>query len=178
MPLRHALLGLLDREPMHGYRVRQHAREHSWIYPMTNASIYPALHALEDEGFVSHQAEIHNGRTRKVYAITDAGRRELRRWLEEPTSASPSLRDQMLLKIAMQREDTMEISRHWVAQALAEVETEIERHDKQLATADGATHYAQLVAEYGVEILKLRRRFLQRVLDECTVSQEAPSLSA
>lgn len=178
MPLRHALLGLLDWRPMHGYKLRQYAKEYSWIYPMTNASIYPALHTLEQEGFVAHHSEIHNGRARKVYAITDAGRRELRHWLESPTAAPQSLRDQMLLKIAMQRDETMDVSRQWIERALADLDEEIQRHDRQVRTADDRLGYASIAMEYGADMLQLRRRLLQRVLDECLPRHAAPSLSA
>ena len=178
MPLRHTLLGLLDWKSMHGYLLRQYAKEYSWIYPMTNASIYPALHALEEEGFVSHEAEIHNGRARKVYAITDAGRSELRAWLESATAPSPSFRDQMLLKIAMQRDDTMEISRNWVETALRDLEVEIERHEKQLQGVSEHAQYARLAIEYGMDMLQLRKRFLERVLEYATPQQQASSLSA
>ena len=53
--------------------LRALAKGYSWIYPMTNANIYPTLRTLEEEGFVEHHSEVHDGRLRKIYAITDAG---------------------------------------------------------------------------------------------------------
>ena len=145
MPLKHTLLGLLQWQPMHGYLLRQHAKEYAWIYPMANASIYPALHALEKDGFIDHKPEIHNGRARKVYEITDAGRQELRHWLVSGADQKPSFRDQMLLKIAMQSDETMPDARSWLEETLAEVEAEAE-----------AVHVRHRAARYEKEPASMR----------------------
>lgn len=164
MPLRHTLLGLLQWQPMHGYRLRQHAKEYAWIYPMANASIYPALHRLEEEGFIGHQTEIHNGRARKVYQITAAGRQELRQWLADRSRQKPSFRDQVLLKISMQSDDTVAEAQGWLEEELAEVENEFR---ESLETEGNIPHlsiYARLAMSYGAELIGLRKRFLEQVL--------------
>ena len=178
MPLRHTLLGLLDWQPMHGYRLRQHAKEYSWIYPMTNASIYPALHGLEEDGFITHHSEIHNGRARKVYEITGEGRSELRRWLEDPTSQSASFRDQLVLKVAMQSDETIRVSRTWLEEAITALDDEIEKQDQGLGGSVDSAKYAQLAADYGTEMLRLRRRFLEQVLAEASLAAEQPRSAA
>ena len=76
MSLPHTLLGLLDRSPAHGYQLRELARGYSWIYPLSNANIYPALRKLELNHWVEHHEEPHGGRVRKVYHVTEAGRAE------------------------------------------------------------------------------------------------------
>lgn len=178
MPLQHTLLGLLDRGPRHGYRLRQDAKRYSWIYPMTHASIYPALHDLEKKGFVSHHAEVHNGRARKVYAITDVGRRELRDWVASPTRSAPSFRDQLVLKIAMQSEDTMGMSREWVEEALAAVREELFHHERHIEERGELGQYAHRALEYGADLLRLRMRFLEDVLAEDPPVREARTASA
>jgi PadR family transcriptional regulator AphA len=170
MSLRHTLLGLLADGPTHGYRLRKQAREYSWIYPMTNASIYPALHELEQAGFISHHSEIHNGRARKVYAISDAGRDELRRWLCEPTEAWQSVRDQMVLKIAMQNDESLPLSRAALEGALDELKSEIEHHRQRIEEESPSAKYARLTLRYGAELLDLRRRFFEQVLAACEPS--------
>lgn len=164
MPLRHTLLGLLDWQPMHGYLLRQHARQYSWIYPMTNASIYPALHGLEEDGFITHHSEIHNGRARKVYQISDAGRGELRRWLTEATPQAVSFRDQMLLKIAMQSDDTIGPAQYWIEEVLAELRREHDQQARNMEPDGDQTSYARLAMAYGLEMVRLRIRFLEQVL--------------
>jgi len=173
MPLQHTLLGLLDRGPRHGYRLRQDAKRYSWIYPMTHASIYPALHDLEEKGFVTHHSEVHNGRARKVYAITDAGRGELRRWLASPTRSAPSFRDQVVLKIAMQSDETMATSREWIEEALEDVREALDVHRRELESGSERGPYAHLALEYGAELLRLRLRFLEDVLEQSAPRREA-----
>jgi DNA-binding PadR family transcriptional regulator len=164
MPLRHTLLGLLNYQPMHGYLLRQYAKEYSWMYPMTNASIYPALHGLEEDGFISHRSEIHSGRARKVYEITEEGRVELRRWLIDPSPQSLSFRDQTLLKVAMQSSETMAYARLWVEELIDSLRDSVSQHERDLKEADSMAHYTRLTMEYGVEMLRLRIEFLEKAL--------------
>lgn len=72
--LRLYLLSLLAERPMHGYELMQALSERfGGTYAPSAGTIYPRLARLEEEGLVTKQAD---GR-RTVYAITDAGRREL-----------------------------------------------------------------------------------------------------
>jgi DNA-binding PadR family transcriptional regulator len=165
MPLRHTLLGLLNWKPMHGYLLRQHAKEYSWMYPMTNASIYPALHALEKAQYVTHRTEVHNGRARKVYGITDGGQDELARWLVDPASQSMSLRDEGLLKLAMQSDETLDRARAWVEKAREELVFEVDAAERVLKDDEEMTRFTRIAMEYGLDMMRLRVAFLERLLD-------------
>ncbi|MGN6090370.1 MAG: PadR family transcriptional regulator [Actinomycetales bacterium] len=72
--LRLYLLRLLDESPRHGYDLMR-ALEERFLgtYVPSAGTIYPRLSRLEDEGLVTHT----DSEGRKVYAITEAGRREL-----------------------------------------------------------------------------------------------------
>lgn len=73
--LRLYLLKLLDEAPRHGYEVIRLLEERfQGLYAPSAGTVYPRLSKLEAEGLVSHTTEPGG---RKVYAITDAGRREL-----------------------------------------------------------------------------------------------------
>jgi DNA-binding PadR family transcriptional regulator len=162
MAIRHTLLGLLGWEPMHGYRLRQVAQAYSWMYPMTNASVYPALHELEREGFIVHDTEVHNGRARKVYRITDRGRGELRRWLAIAPEGEASLRDQMLLKVSMLDDTTLPAASGWLDDAIDQIRQQLADSIGE-ATDDTQTPYTRISREYGHELLRLRLRLLERV---------------
>lgn len=73
--LRLYLLKLLDEEPRHGYDIIR-ALEDRFLgtYAPSAGTIYPRLARLEEEGLVTHS----ESEGRKVYAITEAGRAELR----------------------------------------------------------------------------------------------------
>jgi DNA-binding PadR family transcriptional regulator len=71
--VRSAVLALLDDRPMHGYEMIQELEERTGgRWRPSAGSIYPTLQLLEDEGLVS--AEEVEGR--KVYSLTDAGKKE------------------------------------------------------------------------------------------------------
>ncbi|ERK70946.1 transcriptional regulator, PadR family, partial [Leifsonia aquatica ATCC 14665] len=72
--LRLYLLSLLDESPKHGYELIQALSDRfGGTYTPSAGTIYPRLAKLEEEGLVTKQAD---GR-KTVYAITEAGRREL-----------------------------------------------------------------------------------------------------
>jgi PadR family transcriptional regulator AphA len=82
MSLRHAMLGLLAVQPATGYDLRRRfdtSLSNAWH--ASHSQIYPELVKLEDEGLVEVIAE--GARRSRTWALTDAGRAELRRWLVE-----------------------------------------------------------------------------------------------
>lgn len=82
MSLRHAVLGLLARQPSTGYELtRTFDRSLRTSWHASHSQIYPELAKLEAAGLVEIVG--HGARRSKTYGITAAGRAELRRWLVE-----------------------------------------------------------------------------------------------
>lgn len=72
------ILQALVNEPNHGYRIAQSIRERSQgVLDFKEGTLYPALHKLENEGLVESYEETENGRIRRYYRITKAGRKTL-----------------------------------------------------------------------------------------------------
>jgi DNA-binding PadR family transcriptional regulator len=96
----YALLALLDRfGELTSYEIKdalESSVENFWPVPHTTAYQEPAR--LESGGYLSSRQEV-GGRRRRRYALTDAGRKALRDWADEPVAAEPQLRDELLLKI-------------------------------------------------------------------------------
>lgn len=88
MSLRHALLALLHAQPMTGYSLaKQFDRSVAYVWHAPHSQIYPELRRLESDGLITGRAEARGARgTKRLYSITDDGRAELRRWVEEPTT--------------------------------------------------------------------------------------------
>lgn len=166
MTLRHTILGVLDWIPMHGYALREMTRGYAWIHPMSNVNLYPTLRELETAGLVKHVEEVHDGRLRKVYSITEEGRVELHRWLTDASHPSGSYRDPVLLKLCLLRPETLAGAEPWVASELernAAVLEEAERFLKE--NRDRIPRYSLLVAEHGRNLVELRVELLRRVLE-------------
>jgi DNA-binding PadR family transcriptional regulator len=71
-------LGVLALGPAHGYAVIQRLRACSdGELDLPEGTVYPALHRLEAAGFVAAEMHEVQGRRRKVYSLTAAGRAEL-----------------------------------------------------------------------------------------------------
>lgn len=90
MSIKHALLGFLNYAPMTGYELKQHfdsSIHHFWNANLSQ--IYPTLNRMKDDGLLAMEVEYQQDKpNRKVYYITDAGRDELQRWLQEPKELS------------------------------------------------------------------------------------------
>lgn len=99
MSLRAAILGFLEIEPTTGYTLRQRFEGSvGSFWSVTQSQIYRELHSLEEEVLVVCRIEPGDGKpARKVYALTEAGKRALSQWLEEPLEPL-QLRHPLLLK--------------------------------------------------------------------------------
>jgi DNA-binding PadR family transcriptional regulator len=82
-----AALAYLTRSPMHPYELGRTLRENgdARSVKFNPGSLYMVIQQLAKAGFVVEQETIRHGQRpeRTVYAITDAGRQELRDWLRE-----------------------------------------------------------------------------------------------
>lgn len=101
---RYAILGFLSWGPMSGYDIRKMIEASVGnFWRESYGQIYPILRQLESEGLARCRVEPRDGRPdRKVYSISDAGRRELDAWLASPVDDQPS-RNELLLKLFFAR---------------------------------------------------------------------------
>jgi DNA-binding PadR family transcriptional regulator len=61
---------------VHGAWMAAELAEHG--YSISPGTLYPTLHRMEEEGLLRSGNEVVDGRTRRVYTISPAGRRALR----------------------------------------------------------------------------------------------------
>ena len=77
------LLALLEGRDMYGYEMIEALRTRSnEVFRLKAGTLYPLLHSLEAQGWVTSSDGVANGRTRRYYAITRDGRAALA-WLEQ-----------------------------------------------------------------------------------------------
>ena len=78
------ILKTLALEPRHGWAIAKRIQQMSNDVLLVNqGSLYPALHRLEQQGWIRAQAGVTDtGREAKFYALTAAGRTQLARELE------------------------------------------------------------------------------------------------
>jgi len=77
------LLSVLAAGPAHGYALSAELRRRSeGQLVVVEGSLYPALHRLEDAGWVTSTWELGEGRRRRSYGLTRAGKDALREEIE------------------------------------------------------------------------------------------------
>ena len=78
------LLASLQSGPAYGYALIQHLRQRTGgQLDLTEGTVYPALHRLEEAGYLSSQMQTVDSRRRRLYAITRLGEAELERLRRE-----------------------------------------------------------------------------------------------
>ena len=78
------ILKTVALEPTHGWAIAKRIQQVSGdVLQINQGSLYPALHRLEQQGWLKAQAgRTAAGRETRVYALTAAGRKQLERELE------------------------------------------------------------------------------------------------
>jgi transcriptional regulator len=75
------IMKIIALQPMHGWAIAQRIRQlSSDVLQLQQGSLYPALHRLEREGWITAEwGASENNRRARFYRLTRAGRRHLER---------------------------------------------------------------------------------------------------
>jgi DNA-binding PadR family transcriptional regulator len=170
-PLALAVLVLLFERPMHPYEMaatlRERRQEES--IKLRYGSLYTVIELLQREGFIVPRETLRDGRRpeRTVYALTSAGRAEMRDWLREllstPVKEYPQFVAGLSLLGALAPEE-----------ATALLEERVHRLEQQIrelrATLDvlyrerGLEPLVLVEAEYRVAMLDAERQFVDTLV--------------
>jgi DNA-binding PadR family transcriptional regulator len=97
------LLGLLERQPSHGYDLK---RDYDAFFgrgkPLPFGQVYSTLGRLARDGkVVISEVGPGEGPDRKRYVITDLGATEVETWLTEPVEPEPHLQTVLFAKVVL-----------------------------------------------------------------------------
>ena len=75
------LLKILALEPLHGWAIGQRLKQISGaVLQVSDGSLYPALHKLEQEGWITAEWKpTENNRRAKFYSLSRLGRKQLQK---------------------------------------------------------------------------------------------------
>ena len=98
-----ALLGLLEREPSHGYDLK---RDYDEFFgrgkPLPFGQVYATLARLARDGkVIAAEAAPGAGPDRKRYVITEQGVSDLESWLTAPVEPEPHLQTVLFVKVVL-----------------------------------------------------------------------------
>ncbi|HUC37567.1 MAG TPA: PadR family transcriptional regulator [Acidimicrobiales bacterium] len=190
-----AILGLLETQALHGYEIRKRLREDLGVFANVSfGSLYPALSRLERQGAVEaienpgrsgpevpmtgslsgERAALrarrsgagHSRRGRKVYRITDEGRRQFAELLDSERDSNSDDARSFSLRLALARYlppqarmRLLERRRAQLAQRLAQARACAE------AAADRLDVYARSLMEHATESTEREVSWLDQLLE-------------
>src|SRR3954447_25873116 len=109
--MRYPVLASLAAAPAHGYEIKRGLEERfgSAVAPLNIGQVYTSLQRLQRDELVVDEEAHEGGRDRRVYRLTDAGRRALEEGVgtargPTPPRAPPRLRDDFFMKLVFARE--------------------------------------------------------------------------
>lgn len=169
-----AVLSYLSRGPMHPYELGRTLRENDdgRSIKFNHGSLYMVVGQLEKAGFVAARETTRAGQRpeRTVYAITEAGRHELRDWLrelvEEPQHEYPHFVAALSLIGALPPDEAVELLRRRlerIADQRAGIRELVDR------TVAGGVHPLFLVEEeYRIALLEADGAFVEGLIARIT----------
>ncbi|MEI7848934.1 MAG: PadR family transcriptional regulator [Chloroflexota bacterium] len=176
MPLEHAILALIEFEPMSGYDLKKFFDQsvaHFWS--ATQSHIYKSLDGLGKQGWAEVHVVQQDGKpNRKVYQITEAGHIELRRWLVTPLPMDP-VREASLIQIFFSHFSTnaeiaalfearMQAIRAQIATLRSEAQAAIDENATRVGV-ERAHQLWQITLDYGIDYFEFQLAWHARMLN-------------
>jgi len=166
--LKTVMLGFLAQGSWTGYELKHlMGRSVGFFFGSSYGSIYPALRDLEGDGLVRSDEVIQSGRpNKKVYEITDEGRRRFGAALEQPP-ARDTFRSEFLMHLFFGHlhdpESLLEIVRRRREETLAETKV-LEGVREEFR--ETATPYQFMTLRSGLHQMRAELEFLDEIEPE------------
>lgn len=152
---------------MSGYEIKKlMSYSTAFFSNVSFGSIYPTLKRFEDSGLVISKEVIENGRFKKVYEITEEGRRNFHDWLEEPLKPF-IFKYEMLVRIFFAGNMPKDKFTGLIKQHIEQIR-EIDSTLEQIDQGPGQTgdKYQQLTLRFGRDFYAFIIQWYEQLLDE------------
>lgn len=170
----HFILGLLTQRPMSGYDIKRFLESFGWLVGSPSfGAIYPALHALLQDGLVTVKVlSDENKPPRKIYTITQTGKRALQEWIHQPLTANTSIRAFTMRLILADHVSTDGLIAH-LRQRHAQVADHRAALERMNGDLDGEMDTGQrLTLNYGLTIANAELLWLENVLQQLALGKQ------
>jgi DNA-binding PadR family transcriptional regulator len=155
---------------MSGYDIKCFLNGLSWLIDSPSfGSLYPALHALLEDGLVTVEVIPQQDKPpRKIYSITDVGKQTLQEWVRQPVASDASLKA-FLMRLILANN----LSRPDLVALLEQRHTQVSGHLQQTAEAieEDTDLGERLALGYGVAVANAELTWLDKALGR--LSQDA-----
>ncbi|MFW9879487.1 MAG: PadR family transcriptional regulator [Candidatus Thorarchaeota archaeon] len=96
------ILLALEKGPSHGYNLMQIIKDDTYgVWNPTASSLYPHLSSLTEKGLIEFTSEMEGKRERKVYDITQKGKKTLKKLIEKQQNMRKSLLSMIMSTIGI-----------------------------------------------------------------------------
>jgi PadR family transcriptional regulator AphA len=154
LTVEHALLGFLHAQPMHGYEIHQHLAGLAGlglVWQVKQSHLYALLEKLENDGYITGRQQAQDTRPpRRIFRLTNAGRKAFRDWLGRPVSHGREIRLEFMAKLFFARREGPE----WVSGLIARQQAECAEWRAKLLTqaaaSPGAGSFEWLVFQFRI----------------------------
>jgi DNA-binding PadR family transcriptional regulator len=148
----YVILGMLELGRRTGYEIKSLVDVSTrFFWAASYGQIYPELARLEELGLVTGEADSSNGRRRKAYELTAAGKRALHDWLTSDEPLHIELRHEGALKFffsdALDAEEQLDLVRR-VRDTHARIAEQLRAIEP--AEAEGKPPAPLLTLEFGI----------------------------
>jgi len=148
-----ALLGFLHQEPMHGYALHQRLSDPAGlgqVWRIKLGRLYAMLARLEAAGCLTASTELQENKPpRKIFRLTDEGRRAFQAWVGSPVRHGRSLRLEFLVKLFFVRSEGAGAAARLLAAQRARCLEWLAAEQEMVAAATGSDRpYSSLVHQF------------------------------
>ncbi|MFZ2630691.1 MAG: PadR family transcriptional regulator [Desulfosalsimonadaceae bacterium] len=173
--IKYAILGLLHYRNMHGYRIKEHIeRNFGHMWSINYGQIYPNLKKLQDDELILMAGVVQNdekGPPRKLYAITEKGRREFTAWLDTSPEKSLLLRDPFLMRFVFYGFGDPGRAVEIIDEQIKRYEKDLTRRENNVDRWDKSGLYVRLIAELGVNLNAMMLDWLKHSKEEISKAE-------
>ena len=167
------MLGLLRLRPWTTYELaKQVQRSLGWFWPRAERKLYDEPKRLAAAGLASATMQMTGARASTVYAVTPAGRKALRSWLDEPP-APPTLEFEGMVKVFFADGGTLEqlraSLRHIAAEADRRVGDLVEKfaeHDRGESAFPERIHLSSIGLRYHLDVERATASWARWALEQ------------
>jgi DNA-binding PadR family transcriptional regulator len=163
---RQFVLGMLAQQPMSGYDIKRRLKNLAWLIgDMSFGSLYPALHALLNDGLVTVSVTASRDKPpRKVYSVSEAGKTALEEWANQSELSNTSLKG-FVMRLNM----ASTLSQPALVRQLKQRREQVSAHhttiQQQLDALDNETDLGRhLVMSYGLTLASAELAWLDEAL--------------
>ncbi len=152
LALEYVLLGLLDRQPMHGYDLYKEILtrpEIALVWSIKQSQLYALLDKLEERGLLASAlipGEAHPDR--KEFRPTSEGRKAFRYWMQSPVHHGRDMRQEFLARLYFAVQNGEGYTSELLSQQRQVCLSWKGRLERQFMAFEGQNQFARLIFSY------------------------------